>query len=210
MWEREFCSSVGNISWQRFCENKRYVSILGFGNLEKWDDSGALENFQSAKTRFWAKYHGQPSDIPLPDPDMYIDQIDHHCKVDPKLVAGLDKVGLPVDSDNNSAPVLEWPNAEIYNKPDAVNEWDWEPSPGCNATWGGNNEPSSKWGNNNSGWGAPLEKPSRRGWRNTSMHQTTGIKTFMVDRTIKGVSSRRTINRWTMMRASKGAGGRIL
>lgn len=116
MWEREFCSSVGNISWQSFCENKRYVSILVFSNLEKWDDSGALENFQNAKTRFWANYHGRPYDIPLPDPDMYIGDMDHHCKVDPELVADLDKVWLLADSDNDSAPVLEWPNGGVDNK----------------------------------------------------------------------------------------------
>lgn len=49
-------------------------------------------------------------------------------------------------------------------KPAAVNEWDLEPNPGSSATWGGNNESSSKWGNN-SGWGAPLEKPNQRCWR---------------------------------------------
>jgi hypothetical protein len=39
----EFCCYVGNISWQRFCENKQYVA--SYNNLEHWDDSGALENF---------------------------------------------------------------------------------------------------------------------------------------------------------------------
>ena len=97
LWEREFCSYVGNISWRRFCENKQYVSV--YNNLEQWDDSGAFENFQNSKARFWAHYHGQPSDIPLPDPDVYIDKVDHCCKVDPELVADLDKVRLPFDSE---------------------------------------------------------------------------------------------------------------
>ncbi|PVH34458.1 hypothetical protein PAHAL_8G223800 [Panicum hallii] len=179
LWEREFCSYVGNISWQRFCENKRYVSI--FPDLEQWDDSGAFENFQNAKARFWANYHGQHSDIPLPDPDMYIDKVDHHCKVDPELVADLDKVRLPIDPDNNSVMATGSADAGADNmctqnqsgdwdicieKPAEVDEWNWEPSPGSNATWGGNNESSSKWGTINFCWGASLEEPSWHSWSN--------------------------------------------
>ncbi|RCV36989.1 hypothetical protein SETIT_8G026200v2 [Setaria italica] len=178
LWEREFCSYVGNISWQRFCENKQYVSV--YNNLEQWNDSGAFENFQNAKARFWSYYHGQPSDIPLSGPDMYIDKVDHRCKVDPELVADLDKVRLPFDSDY-SAPATGSGNAEAVNKctqnesgnwdiyiekPAEVNKWDWEASLGSKAIWGGNNESSSKWGNGNSGWGAALEKPSWCGWSN--------------------------------------------
>ncbi|PUZ62893.1 hypothetical protein GQ55_3G023200 [Panicum hallii var. hallii] len=174
LWEREFCSYVGNISWPRFCINKLYVSV--YNNLEQWDDSGAFENFQNSKARFWANYHGQPSDIPLPDPDMYIDKVDHRCKVDPELVADLDKVWLPFDSDYSSAPATGSGNAgadnkctqnrsgnwDIYiEKPAEVNKWDWD----ANAIWGGKDESSSKWGNSNSGWGASLE-PSCHGWSN--------------------------------------------
>jgi hypothetical protein len=174
LWEREFCTYVGNISWQRFCENKHYVSV--YNNLEQWDDSGAFENFQNAKARFWSNYHGQPSDIPLPGPDLYIDKVDHRCKVDPELVADLDKVRLPFDSDY-SAPATGSGNAgavskctqngsgnwDIYiEKPAEVNKWDLEAGLGSKDVWGGSNE----WGNSNSGWGAALEKPSWRGWSN--------------------------------------------
>ncbi|CAL4992027.1 unnamed protein product [Urochloa decumbens] len=181
LWEREFCSYVGNISWQRFCETKRYVSI--FNSLDHWDDSGAFENFQNAKARFWADYHRQPCDIPLPDPDLYIDMVDHHCNVDPELVADLDKLRLPVDSDSCAVVPTGWDdenggadnkctqnqsgNWDIYVEKPAevlVNGWDsWEPSPGSNATWTGNNESSNKWGYSNSGWGAALEN---RSWSN--------------------------------------------
>ncbi|KAL6906059.1 hypothetical protein ACP4OV_003660 [Aristida adscensionis] len=175
LWEREFCSYVGNISWKRFCENKQYVSI--FNNLEHWDDSAAFENFQNAKARFWANYHGQPSDIPLPDPDMYIDKIDDHCKVEPELVADLDKVQLPFDSDNNLSPAAGSSNTEskytqnpygnwgIYvEKPGEVNKW--EDKPGSNYGWGLNNESSNKWGDSStSGWGNAPANPS---WRRSS------------------------------------------
>ncbi|KAJ1291962.1 hypothetical protein BS78_02G356600 [Paspalum vaginatum] len=179
LWEREFCSYVGNISWQRFCENKQYA--WGYNNIEQWDDSGAFENFQNSKARFWANYHGQPSDIPLPNSDMYIDKVDHRCKVDPELVAELGKVGLPFDSDNN--PTLantgadskctqnESGNWDIYiEKPAEVDKWELEANLRPNSAWGAKDESSIKWGNSNSGWSAswsaPLEKPSWRGWSN--------------------------------------------
>ncbi|CAL4986971.1 unnamed protein product [Urochloa decumbens] len=170
LWEREFCSNVGNISWQRFYETKRYVSI--FNSLDHWDDSGAFENFQNAKARFWADYHRQPCDIPLPDPDLYIDMVDHHCNVDPELVADLDKLQLPINSDSCAVVPTGWDddnggadnkctqnksgNWDIYVEKPAevlVNGWDsWEPSPGSNATWTGNNGSSNLGTKYNSGW----------------------------------------------------------
>ncbi|TVU03757.1 hypothetical protein EJB05_50694 [Eragrostis curvula] len=173
LWEREFCSYVGNISWQSFCQNKRYVEVCG--NLGPWDDSGALENFENAKARFWAHYHGQPSDIPLPAPDMYIDKVDHHCKIDPELVADLDKVGLPFDSDYNSASATEADkkssqnkcgNWDVYiEKPAEVDKWDWDANSRPDPTCGVKDEPSGNWGNSNSGWGDAVADP---GWHSSS------------------------------------------
>lgn len=174
LWEREFCSYVGSISWQRFCENKRYISVCNI--LEHWDDSGAFENFQNSKARFWAHYHGQPSDISLPDPDMYIDKVDHRCKVDPELVADLDKVRVPFEVDNNYGLATGSTNAradknqcgnwDIYvEKPSEVNWWDWEANSKPDLSWGVKNESSSIWGKSNSGWGDALEK---RNWRGSS------------------------------------------
>ncbi|XP_062203633.1 uncharacterized protein LOC133905867 [Phragmites australis] len=178
LWEREFCSYVGDISWQRFCENKQYVSV--YNNLEHWDDSGAFENYQNAKARFWANYHGQASDIPLPDPDMYIDKVNHWCKVDPEVVADLDKVRLPFDSDNNLAPAAGLANTgadnkctqnrsgnwDIYiEKPAEVDKWDWEDHSRPNLSWGVKHESFDKWGNSNSGWGDALDNPN---WHSSS------------------------------------------
>ena len=178
LWEREFCTYVGNISWQRFCENKRYVLV--FHDLEQWDDSGAFENFQNAKTRFWANYHGQHSDIPLPDPDMYIDKVNHRCRADPELVADLNKVRVPFEMDNSSGLATGSTNARADNKctqnqcgnwdiyvekPSEVNRWDWEANSKPDLSWGVKNESSSIWGNGNSGWGDALEK---RNWRGSS------------------------------------------
>ncbi|KAL6870649.1 hypothetical protein ACP4OV_014497 [Aristida adscensionis] len=177
LWEREFCSYVGGISWQRFCENKYYVSV--YNSLDQWDDSGAFENFQNAKARFWANYHGQPSDIPLPDPDMYIDKVDHRGKVDPELVSDLDKVRLPFDSDNNLAPASGWGDTEADNKctQNQSGNWDmyvekpaevnkWENNSRSNLGWGVKHEPSNKWGDSTSGWGNVLADPSWQSWSN--------------------------------------------
>ncbi|RLM69959.1 uncharacterized protein C2845_PM17G01400 [Panicum miliaceum] len=234
----EFCSYVGNISWHRFCENKQYVSV--YNNLDQWDDSGAFENFQNSKARFWANYHGQPSDIPLPDPDMYTDKVDHRCNVDPELVANLDKVLLPFDSDYSSTPATGSGNAgadnkctqsrsgnwDIYiEKPAEVNKWEWD----ANAIWGGKDESSSKWGNSNSGWGASLQEPSWRGWSNNQYISNNRNNNFYGgsnnnryreedpshasegNRTTAGTSSRGTINRGARMRGTtKEAAGRII
>lgn len=195
LWEREFCRHVGDITWERFYENKQYVGP--FHKHEPWDDSEAFDCFQNAKARFWANYHGKPSDIPLlDDPDLYIDKVDHQCKLDPELVAELDSVGLPFE-DDNSAPATGWANAGADNKctqngsgnwdvfiekPAEVNKWDYEANLAPNTTWGGQanvvtpeavwgGQSSNKWGNNsNTSWGAPLEKPS---WRDCSKNHYT-------------------------------------
>jgi hypothetical protein len=62
-----------------------------YKNILQWDDSGALESFQAARSRFNAEYIGEPCDNPLPDPDMYIDQVDHDCIIDPELIADMEK-----------------------------------------------------------------------------------------------------------------------
>jgi hypothetical protein len=175
LWEREFCCYVGNISWQRFCDNKHFVGP--YNNLDHWDDSGALENFKNAKVRFWANYHGQPSDIPLPDPDLYIDKVGQHCTVDPELAADLEKGPMPFDSDNDSATVAEddkkpsqdqSENWDIYiEKPDEVNKWESELTSAPDATWGVKEEPFDNWGNNNSGWGDAPANPSWHALSNT-------------------------------------------
>lgn len=178
-WEREFCSHVGGISWKRFCENKQFSSI--YKDIEQWDDSAAFENFQNAKSRFCAHYHGQSSDIPLPDPDMYIDRVDHSCEVDPELVAELDKVRLPFEADNVYAPATGWDNTEANNKcaPNQSGNWDiyleklsesnkWEDSSRPNTGWGEKHDPLNKWSKDSSGWGDAPVKPLNQWSKNSS------------------------------------------
>ncbi|CAM0950321.1 unnamed protein product [Alopecurus aequalis] len=168
LWEREFCSYVGGISWQRFCENKHFAYM--YKEIEQWDDSAAFENFQNVKSRFWSNYHGQPSNIPLPDPDLYVEKVDHRCEVDPELVAELDKVRLPFEADNEFAvaannksqnPSGNW---DVYlEKP--VNKWE-EDNSRSNMGWG---VPLNSWNKTSSGWGDALVQPS---WGSSSNNQS--------------------------------------
>ncbi|GLJ40066.1 hypothetical protein SUGI_0820380 [Cryptomeria japonica] len=77
-WEREFCESVG-LSWSQVCDNNN--ELEGFDNVLRWDDSAALEAFQIAKQRYWAKRNGRSYDIPLPSSDLYIDEIDWNSHI---------------------------------------------------------------------------------------------------------------------------------
>lgn len=62
-----------------------------YENVVKWNDSAGEEAFHNAKSRFWAKINGLPCNISLPDPDIYIDEIDWNCNVDPDLLLDLER-----------------------------------------------------------------------------------------------------------------------
>eukprot|EP01018_Ginkgo_biloba_P038910 Gb_19719 [translate_table: standard] len=72
-WEREFCKSVG-IQWKDLCEAKLYTPI--YEDILNWKDSAGEEAFSNAKQRYWAQYNGINCEIALPNPDLYIDEID--------------------------------------------------------------------------------------------------------------------------------------
>eukprot|EP00252_Welwitschia_mirabilis_P012757 TRINITY_DN2821_c0_g1_i1.p1 TRINITY_DN2821_c0_g1~~TRINITY_DN2821_c0_g1_i1.p1 ORF type:complete len:499 (+),score=91.73 TRINITY_DN2821_c0_g1_i1:240-1736(+) len=73
LWEKEYCESAG-VSWDQVCNNSH--ELEGFEHILRWDDSGALEAFKMAKRRYWAHCNGLSCDIPLPGPDLYIQEID--------------------------------------------------------------------------------------------------------------------------------------
>ncbi|KAK7834767.1 hypothetical protein CFP56_024119 [Quercus suber] len=79
-----FCFEVGSMPWIRLLEAKKNISK--FDKVMKWDDSAGKKAFHNAKRRFWAKFNGFPCNIPLPDPDIYIDKIDWDSKIDPQLL----------------------------------------------------------------------------------------------------------------------------
>ncbi|KAG6497198.1 uncharacterized protein LOC121991341 [Zingiber officinale] len=91
MWERRFCSEACGIPWERLCAIQRWMTGDMQERVMRWDDSAVAEAFRNAKARYCARYHGRPCCIPLPDPDMYIDDVDHDAFGDPELIADLEK-----------------------------------------------------------------------------------------------------------------------
>ncbi|CAL5192705.1 unnamed protein product [Lathyrus oleraceus] len=89
LWEKKFCVSVGSVPWGKVVENKRYVYL--HDNVMNWDDSAVKEAFDNAKYRFWAEINGFPCDIPMPDPNVYIDDVDSNASVDTELYLDLER-----------------------------------------------------------------------------------------------------------------------
>lgn len=94
--EKEFCQYLSSITWGRLFYAQKYTYL--YKNILQWDDSGALESFQAARSRFNAEYSGELCDNPLPDPDMYIDIINHDCIIDPELIADIEKELVPPET----------------------------------------------------------------------------------------------------------------
>ncbi|XP_078152374.1 uncharacterized protein LOC144547574 isoform X1 [Carex rostrata] len=94
--EKEFCQYLSSITWGRLFYAQKYTYL--YKNILQWDDSGALESFQAARSRFNAEYSGEPCDNPLPDRDMYIDIIDHDCIIDPELISDIEKELVPPET----------------------------------------------------------------------------------------------------------------
>ncbi|XP_062207144.1 uncharacterized protein LOC133908933 isoform X2 [Phragmites australis] len=120
LWEKKFCTDVCAIPWGKLCETKRLMSL--YKSVVDWDDSAAFEAFKDAKARFCALYHGQPCDIPLPDPNMYIDMVNPDEHVDPELVADLERSRRPVPRKDNAVPD-DWDSFIFTDKPVPVTGW---------------------------------------------------------------------------------------
>nr|CAD1840028.1 unnamed protein product [Ananas comosus var. bracteatus] len=91
--------------------------------------------FQNAKARYWAKIHGLKCDIPLPNPDMYIDVVDQDTIIDPQLIEDLYKKPPPqngsetesncflnLESLNQEVPATGWGDDEEDPLPTKNNE----------------------------------------------------------------------------------------
>ncbi|KAA8519146.1 hypothetical protein F0562_013380 [Nyssa sinensis] len=133
-WEKKFCFLVGSIPWQKVVAAKKYMYC--YDNVVNWNDSAGEDAFHKAKERFWADINHLPCDIPFPDPDMYIDEIDWNPDIDPELMLDLhreyfnpdererdDKVDITDQKPHNSvsAHTLEW---DIKNPGNGDNPWE--------------------------------------------------------------------------------------
>lgn len=67
------------MAWEKICEAKKRLTI--YEKVANWDDSAGEDAFKNAKTRYWATINGLPCHIPLPDPDAYIDVVDHDAVI---------------------------------------------------------------------------------------------------------------------------------
>lgn len=88
-WEKQFCSVVGLLPWKKVLVAKQYMHC--YDDVVKWKDSAGEEAFHNAKERFRAAINGLPCDIPMPDPDMYIDKINWNPHIDAELISDLDR-----------------------------------------------------------------------------------------------------------------------
>ncbi|KAJ0095688.1 hypothetical protein Patl1_17067 [Pistacia atlantica] len=99
LWEKKFCSLIGSVPWQKVVHAKKFMYS---NNVLNWDDIAGKEAFHNAKNRFWAEINGFPCDISLPDPDIYIDEINWDPDIDPELIKDLESVYFaPNDGENN-------------------------------------------------------------------------------------------------------------
>ncbi|XP_057542151.1 uncharacterized protein LOC130820695 [Amaranthus tricolor] len=107
--EKKFCATVGGVSWQQVLDTQKYM--YKDDKVLQWKDSAVQEAFWNAKKRFLAKMRGQPCDIKLPDPDIFIDEIDWDSIVDPELLLDLDKrdVEVPCETEKDSGVVFGIP-----------------------------------------------------------------------------------------------------
>ncbi|CAF2361622.1 unnamed protein product [Brassica napus] len=90
-WEKDFCAKVGSVPWSKVLEAKRFMHL--YERVVQWDDSAGEDAFNKAKSHYWAEINGVSCDLPLPDPDVYIDDVDWDAQVDNELVLDLERGG---------------------------------------------------------------------------------------------------------------------
>ncbi|KAG8372025.1 hypothetical protein BUALT_Bualt12G0023800 [Buddleja alternifolia] len=104
-WEKQFCKVVGSMDWETLLQLKKFMHI--YENVIAWDDSAVEETFHNAKQRFWAEIKGLPCDIPLPDPDLYIDKIDwDKLEDDDGLLSDFENEVVTSDTEDDHEPVI--------------------------------------------------------------------------------------------------------
>ncbi|PON74361.1 hypothetical protein PanWU01x14_051930 [Parasponia andersonii] len=99
-WEKRFCYVIGRVPWRKVVDTKKFMCC--HTSILEWDDSAVEEAFQNAKKRFWAEMKGIGCDISLPDPDVYIHEIDWNPVVDPELMKELDQEYFVPDEEEGS------------------------------------------------------------------------------------------------------------
>ncbi|KAJ0253571.1 Oxidoreductase/transition metal ion-binding protein [Hirschfeldia incana] len=89
VWEKRFCEVIGSVPWRKVVEATAFKSWYT-GNVITWDDSACQETFHNEKKRFWSRVNGFQCDISLPDPDLYVSEVDWDTTLDPELIRELE------------------------------------------------------------------------------------------------------------------------
>lgn len=126
LWEIEFCKSV-RVPWQKVVTAKKFLHC--HESVIKWDDSAGEEAFHKAKRRYWEKINGLPCETPLPDQDIYIDEIDWKPKIDSRLILDLDREYFNPDeterNEKSESIIKEVDKADLACDPDNdSNPWE--------------------------------------------------------------------------------------
>ncbi|KAG2329218.1 hypothetical protein Bca52824_000398 [Brassica carinata] len=101
-WEKRFCEVIGSVPWPKVVEATNFKSWYT-GNVITWDDSACQETFHNEKKRYWSRVNGFHCDISLPDPDLYVSEVDWDAAVDPELISNLERAYFaPPDDDVKS------------------------------------------------------------------------------------------------------------
>ncbi|KAI3471336.1 hypothetical protein Pfo_030701 [Paulownia fortunei] len=120
-WEKEFCKVVGSLDWETLLQMKKFMHL--YENVIKWNDSAGEEAFSNAKKRFWAEINGLPCDISLPDPDLYIDEIDWDSEIDPELLPDLEFESMISNADEDHDPVVIFGDSLLPNQAYSLTGW---------------------------------------------------------------------------------------
>lgn len=117
LWEKQFCQQVCSVPWKKVLVAKKYMHC--YDNVVKWNDSDSEEAFHNAKKRFQAVIDSLPCDLPLPDPNMYIDEIDWNPEIDPKLIVDLERAFFNPDEGEKVKKV-----ENVKRVPHSCNPWE--------------------------------------------------------------------------------------
>ncbi|XP_061362974.1 uncharacterized protein LOC133306664 [Gastrolobium bilobum] len=92
-------------------------------NVVHWDDSAVKEAFDNAKKRFWAKINGLPCNISLPDPDIYIDDVDWNLSVCPELVLDSEREAMVLGEEERYEEVVILGSSLLLNQSFSCTGW---------------------------------------------------------------------------------------
>ncbi|ESQ40311.1 hypothetical protein EUTSA_v10014260mg [Eutrema salsugineum] len=150
-WEKEFCAVVGSVPWRRVLEAKRFMHL--YDGVAQWDDSAGEEAFKNAKSRYWAEINGAPCDLSLPDPDVYIDDVDWESEVDAELILDLERGPNPIAGEEEEHVVIL--DALFLSEQYSGLGWGtgWGDAEGINEENVNTGKPENSWGDQNcNGW----------------------------------------------------------